>query len=320
MLVSIITPNFNGSKFITETIQSVISQTYEKWELIIVDDGSTDDSENKIQPFLSEKIHFVKRPQNRKKGGNTCRNIGIEQAKGDYLIFLDSDDILAPYCLEQRVSAINSYGKLDFIVFNMENFHSQIGDGFLFTRLETKNPLNHFLGQDCIWQTTSPIWKSSFVKEIGMFNERYLRLQDPEMVVRALNHKDVTYKLEPNSKPDAYYRGSSSENKDKYKPMYDSLCMFIEDFYPNNTVSNECKQSMFYLLCFCHFLFSTEQNASRYPSLCTRLDLKKFNLLSHLFFIICSRYNLVKIFRRTIIKKLFCFFTFKLHKKPITDR
>ena len=92
-LVSIITPNYNCEKYISETIQSVINQTHQNWELIIVDDASTDNSVEIIKNFqyLDNRIKLIKVEEN--SGPAICRNIGIENASGFFLTFIDSDDL-----------------------------------------------------------------------------------------------------------------------------------------------------------------------------------------------------------------------------------
>lgn len=92
-LVTIIIPNYNTEQYIAETIQSVIDQTYQNWELLIVDDCSTDKSRKIISDFTqkSSKIKILSTPKN-SGGPATPRNIGIENAKGEYIAFLDSDD------------------------------------------------------------------------------------------------------------------------------------------------------------------------------------------------------------------------------------
>ena len=104
-LVSVIIPSFNSSKFIGETIESIIHQSHSNWELIIIDDGSEDNTVKIIQEFISNesRIKLIERYRD-PKGAPTCRNIGIENSHGDYLIFHDSDDILASWCLESRLN------------------------------------------------------------------------------------------------------------------------------------------------------------------------------------------------------------------------
>jgi glycosyltransferase involved in cell wall biosynthesis len=106
-LISIIIPTFNREKLIAKTLDSVLIQTYHNWECIIVDDGSSDNSYTIIDKYLNKdnRFHFTKR--NREpKGASTCRNIGTNMASGEYLIFLDSDDVLDTLCLENRVNKV----------------------------------------------------------------------------------------------------------------------------------------------------------------------------------------------------------------------
>ena len=103
-LISIITPNFNSEKFISETIESVLNQSYRNWELIIVDDFSTDNSLNLINKFISKesRISLIKLSKN--SGPAITRNQGIKVAKGDYLAFLDSDDSWFTNKLEKQLN------------------------------------------------------------------------------------------------------------------------------------------------------------------------------------------------------------------------
>jgi glycosyltransferase involved in cell wall biosynthesis len=99
-LISVVTPVFNASEFIRETINSVLNQTYSNWELILIDDASTDGS-GKICSEMSSKdsrIHFEIQPVN--KGAAFCRNRATELASGKYIAFLDADDLWAPEKLE----------------------------------------------------------------------------------------------------------------------------------------------------------------------------------------------------------------------------
>ena len=103
-IVSIITPNYNASKFIRNSLESVINQTYKNWELIIVDDCSTDDSVAIINEFnkIDKRIRFFQLDKN--SGPAIARNKGIEEAKGKFIAFLDSDDRWLPTKLEKQLS------------------------------------------------------------------------------------------------------------------------------------------------------------------------------------------------------------------------
>ncbi|GAE35809.1 putative N-acetylgalactosaminyl-diphosphoundecaprenol glucuronosyltransferase [Halalkalibacter akibai JCM 9157] len=103
-LVSIVTPVFNAERFVTETIESVLSQTYSNWELILVDDCSSDRSKEIIQSFQEkdQRIKYVCLETN--MGAAVARNTGINKAIGKYLAFLDSDDMWHPDKLEKQVA------------------------------------------------------------------------------------------------------------------------------------------------------------------------------------------------------------------------
>ena len=105
-LVSIITPNFNSEKYIASTIDSIIKQSYINWELIIVDDCSTDNSLEVINQFLVKdtRIKLIKLPNN--SGAAVARNKGIEIAKGEYISFLDSDDTWLKNKLNSQIEFI----------------------------------------------------------------------------------------------------------------------------------------------------------------------------------------------------------------------
>ncbi len=102
-LVSIITPTFNSEKYIVETIQSVINQTYTNWELIIIDDASTDTTLQIIEELKAKenRIKIFKFPSN--VGAGIARNKGIEIAKGDFIAFLDADDLWKSNKLEKQL-------------------------------------------------------------------------------------------------------------------------------------------------------------------------------------------------------------------------
>jgi glycosyltransferase involved in cell wall biosynthesis len=105
-LVSIITPNYNASKYIAATIKSVQNQTYSNWELLIVDDCSTDNSIEIIKKLqqVDKRIKLLELPQN--VGPAIVRNKGIKQAQGNYLTFIDSDDIWLPNFIETSLNKV----------------------------------------------------------------------------------------------------------------------------------------------------------------------------------------------------------------------
>lgn len=108
-LVSIIMPSYNTAGYISETIESVLAQTYANWELIIVDDCSTDNTDEVVKPFLTDKrIKYLKNEKN--SGAAVSRNYALREAKGKWIAFLDSDDLWLPEKLEKQIAFMEKNG------------------------------------------------------------------------------------------------------------------------------------------------------------------------------------------------------------------
>ena len=105
-LVSVIMPNYNSAKYVKNTIESVLSQTYHNWELIFVDDCSTDNSLDIVRAFEDERIKIYSTEKN--SGAATARNIAIDKACGDWIAFLDSDDLWMPEKLEKQIEYMHN--------------------------------------------------------------------------------------------------------------------------------------------------------------------------------------------------------------------
>ncbi len=124
LLFSIVVPCYNRGSLISIAVNSVLSQTISNWELIVVDDGSTDNTEEVIKCFNDNRIHYLK-TENRERGA--ARNSGIKLSKGNYIVLLDSDDYLLPNHLETVESIIVKNPSIDFLHLNYE-FRSVSGD------------------------------------------------------------------------------------------------------------------------------------------------------------------------------------------------
>ena len=107
-LVSIIMPSWNTGKYIVESINCVIAQTYPNWELIIVDDCSTDNTDEIVASFEDSRIKYFKNENN--IGAALTRNRAMSEAKGEWIAFLDSDDLWMPEKLEKQLEFMNSHG------------------------------------------------------------------------------------------------------------------------------------------------------------------------------------------------------------------
>ncbi|MDR1738656.1 MAG: glycosyltransferase [Candidatus Symbiothrix sp.] len=134
--VSIVIPVFNAKQLVEKMIQSILVQTYSDWELLLVDDGSDADVLAMLREYASKDARIQVIVRNRApKSAQTCRNIGLQQAVGKYIVFFDSDDLIAPYCLRQRVDFMKTHPHLDFGVFPAHEF---TGDADAATSASTK--------------------------------------------------------------------------------------------------------------------------------------------------------------------------------------
>ena len=124
-LVSIITPSYNSVRYISECVESVLAQTYTSWEMIIVDDCSEDDSKQLITALSSNDIRIKTIFLDSNIGAAEARNIALAKAKGEYIAFLDSDDLWEPHKLERQISFMNKNN----IVFSYTTYQSISEDG-----------------------------------------------------------------------------------------------------------------------------------------------------------------------------------------------
>jgi len=121
---SIITPTFNRAYIIEKAIKSVLRQSFNDWELIIIDDGSADNTNEVIQSYLNAKIKYFK--LNKNSGPNVARNFGCYKATGKWLIFLDSDDELTDNALEIINVYIQKFPDVDFFIFACKDLDGNI--------------------------------------------------------------------------------------------------------------------------------------------------------------------------------------------------
>jgi GT2 family glycosyltransferase len=188
-IISVVTPTKNRLRLLCEAMDSVQQQSFDAWEHLVVDDGSDDGTGEEVarRSVADVRIRYLRRT-GEPSGANVCRNIGVEESRAEFIVFLDSDDLLRPECLKRRVEIMQRNSDLDFSVFRASVFLKSVGD---LTRLyHPQNPgddLLRFLAHECVWEISGPIWRRSFLKEIGSFDETLLSMQDLEMHVRALS-------------------------------------------------------------------------------------------------------------------------------------
>ncbi len=186
--VTVVIPTRNRLPLLRETVASVREQTYEHWEAFVIDDGSNDGTAEWMAEVTREepRLHYRHR-EGEPAGANRCRNQGVAASSGEYVIFLDSDDLLAPNCLEGRVAAMEAHPELDFGVFLTEVFYERPGDAGVYHSVPTPQcDLDRYLCLDIPWQTAGPIYRSRALEQIGDWREWLPCWQDWDYGIRAL--------------------------------------------------------------------------------------------------------------------------------------
>jgi glycosyltransferase involved in cell wall biosynthesis len=216
-MISVIIPFYNNADFLRETLLSVAGQTISDWECVLVDDGSTDNSLQIVKEYAEKDSRFrcFSRPESLPKGANSCRNFGVEKCKGSHLLFLDADDIISTNCLELRENRMKDE---DLIVFSTAHFSGNKEDGTdFFPGLKLNfSPIyyrNMFLDYSIPWHGSSGLWSKVFFEKIGGFDPRLLRFQDVDLHVRALNEKEISFKMDYSTGYTSFYRKSLYHQK-----------------------------------------------------------------------------------------------------------
>ena len=189
-LVSVIIPTYNRANLICRAIESVINQTYKNLEIIVVDDGSTDNTKARIQPYIENIRYYYQ--ENR--GASAAQNKGIELATGDWISILASDDIWLPEKIELQLEALNIFGKEFGACFTDCRFlGSNLFDDTAFkrARLTSKlyfdklnNPFDYILGHHLAFFVQSMLVKRCLVTGANGFNPKLIVLEDTDLIFR----------------------------------------------------------------------------------------------------------------------------------------
>lgn len=242
--VSIIIPNYNKSKYLEQCIESVINQTFEYWNLIVIDDASSDNSREVLNKFTNKKkIFIVKLKKN--KGVSFCRNLGMRLAQSEYIAFLDSDDYWLKDKLEKHINFVkeNNYvfSYTDYFFFNQKNENLK-----KITNLQSKFDYLSFVKNTSINTSTVILKKSS----IGSTKFKKLKLLEDYIFKCDLFKKDIiAYKY--NQSSTAYRITSDNRSSGLLKNLiqlilvnskYNKFNLFFNLYVVTNVIINSIKK------------------------------------------------------------------------------
>lgn len=197
--VSVIVPTYNRAHLLGRAIESVLNQTYKDFELIVVDDGSTDDTEKVVGNFKDERIRYISLEKN--MGAGVARNRGIEASRGKYIAFQDSDDEWLAEKLEKQINVLNTASwKIGYVYTDMWRIFR---DGRVQYRPSPSITQGQIINENTLdYQVfnlgiqTTLIKKECFEK-VGIFDEKFPRLIDLEFFVRLATHFHPYHIKEP---------------------------------------------------------------------------------------------------------------------------
>lgn len=190
--VSVIIPAFKVAEFIEETLQSVLSQTFTNFEVIIVNDGSPDtpELEKVLQPF-KQRIRYEEQPN---KGAGAARNTALRMARGRYVAFLDGDDVWYPHYLEEQLKLMSSDGGYDLVYSNARIIGNSPWEGKTFMDRDPSNGPATFealIGERCLVITSGVLARREPIITVGLFDESLRNSQDFDLWVRLAKHANA---------------------------------------------------------------------------------------------------------------------------------
>jgi len=212
--VSVIIPVYNGERFLSEAIESVINQTYPNWEIIAINDGSTDRSMEILKHYkskLSSLIHVINQEN---LGPSVARNSGIKKAKGEYIAFLDYDDLWLSEKLEKQVKFLESNNEISliycdcYIIDNNSNIEKDTYSEktkFIKGKIFKKLLSNNFI------PTSTVLLRKKVLDDVGLFNLEYKISQDYDLWLRISDKYLIDFLKQPLAK---YRFHSESISKD----------------------------------------------------------------------------------------------------------
>lgn len=186
-MVSVIIPTFNREKTISRAIQSILNQTYNNIEIIVVDDKSTDNTEEIVKNFNEEKIYYIKHSNN--QGACAARNTGIKNAKGEYIAFLDSDDLWKPDKLEKQLYFLKENNS--DLVFCSHTVYDGVSEKTIpHNKIKDENIFEKLLYSNFI-TTGAILAKQKCFEEI--FDVTLPRFQDWDLVIRMCKKYKISH-------------------------------------------------------------------------------------------------------------------------------
>ncbi|MCI7399913.1 MAG: glycosyltransferase [Prevotella sp.] len=190
-IVSLIMPFFNNKELVGKMIDSILANTFEDWELLAIDDGSSEETLAYLSHYTADsRVKIIKR-ETTPKGAQTCRNLGMAHAQGQYWMFVDSDDYLTPACIGTRVEWIEKRQDLDFMVFPSAVYINEVFEPHapedIFGYNVHNDDLKGFARRELPFIVWSNIYRADSLRKAHLlWDTKLLSLQDADYNVHAI--------------------------------------------------------------------------------------------------------------------------------------
>lgn len=190
--VSVVIPTYNRANLVSRAIQSVLNQTYQDFEIIVVDDASKDDTKIVVNNFNDDRIIYVQHEIN--KGGGASRNTGIKKAQGDYIGFLDDDDEWLPEKLEKQIIKFQHSSEKVGLVYSGFFYVLEKNDKIMSEVYPSLSGNVYVeLLKGCILGSPTPLIKKSSFQKAGLFDEELPSCQDWDMWIRISKYYEFDF-------------------------------------------------------------------------------------------------------------------------------
>lgn len=224
-MVSVVIPTYNRAGTLMRSIQSVTGQSYQEWELIIVDDGSTDRTEELVRPVMQEdmRIQYIRCPEN--KGQAAARNTGIKAARGAYIAFQDSDDCWMPDKLQKQILMMEEHPEYGLIYGQMVYNEGGVLSAPYPPTDAGRQVFSECLRQNLIGTPTMLVRKEVF-DTVGIFDTSLPAMEDYELALRITKHYLAGFIAEPVI---TAYKSADSVSRDLGKHLI-ANCMILKKY------------------------------------------------------------------------------------------
>lgn len=234
-LISVIVPLYNKEKSIEATIASVLKQNISDFELLVIDDGSTDNSFSVVQQFDDKRVLLYAK----KNGGvSSARNYGIKKSKGNFLFFLDADDEILKNSFTIFIELLNMYPNQKLFTTNFIYSENNVGSEFCIRKeiAVIKNPFKEIFYLKIFPRPGNLFIHRNLISNMNLFNEKISKHEDLDFIIRLLDGKKIVY----SPRPTFIYKRENAElslKKNNYRKEFISIVKIEGSFYKKIVIS-----------------------------------------------------------------------------------